>query len=226
MKNLPRLPRIFIWNWAVACCSGTDSILRLTRVSVAGYELRLILSCGWLEFQWLDESYGWLQFRRLDTSGGWFYPTTDSSSSGWILVATNSSSAGWIHVAADSILWLTLVPAVGYESLLILPCSWLEFRQLDMSCDWFYHPADSSSSGWTGVVTDSVTWLTRVSVAEHELRLIPSYGCFEFQRLDTSCSWFYPAADSRSASWIQLAANLYFYYHLLLFIYLKLTLLL
>ena len=41
----------------------------------AGYELRRILSCGWLEF--------W----RRDMSCGWFYPTTDSSSCGWIWLA-------------------------------------------------------------------------------------------------------------------------------------------
>ena len=44
-----------------------DSILRLTRVPVAGYDLRLIPSCGWLEF------------RRFDTGCSWFYPMADSS---------------------------------------------------------------------------------------------------------------------------------------------------
>ena len=68
---------------------AADSILRLTRVSAAEYELRLILSCGWLEF------------RLLNTSCGWFYPTADSYSSSWIRVADNS------------ILWLTRVLAVA-----------------------------------------------------------------------------------------------------------------
>ena len=54
---------------------ATDSILWLTRVPVAGYELRLILSHYWLEFQWLDTSYSCLR------------PTTHSSSTSWTRLA-------------------------------------------------------------------------------------------------------------------------------------------
>ena len=131
MNNLPQLPWVFIRNWAVACYSAASSILWLTRVLAAGYELRLILS------------YNWLEFRQLDTSCSWFYPAADS----------NSDS--WIRVAADFILWLTQVPAAGYELRLIPSYSWLEFWQLNRSCCWFHPTADSSSSGWTGVVADS-----------------------------------------------------------------------
>ena len=53
---------------------AADSILQLTLVLAAGYEFRLILSCGWLEF------------RRLDTSCSWLCPTADLSSGGWILL--------------------------------------------------------------------------------------------------------------------------------------------
>ena len=45
---------------------------------------------------------------------------------------------------------------------------------------------------------DSILQLTQVSAAAHELRLIVSYDWLEFQQLDTSCDWFYPAADSNS----------------------------
>ena len=78
---------------------ATDSILRLTLVPAARYELRLILSCGWLEFQ------------PLDTSCSWLCPTADSSSS------------GWIRVTADSILRLTRVPAARHDLQLIHPAA-------------------------------------------------------------------------------------------------------
>ena len=47
MNNLPRLPRIFIGNWAATCyscgwfCPAAGYELRLSRVPVAGYKLRL-----------------------------------------------------------------------------------------------------------------------------------------------------------------------------------------
>ena len=78
---------------------------------------------------------------------------------------------------------------------LILSYDWLEFRRLDTSCGWFYPAADSSSGGWIWIVADSFIRLTRVPAAEHELQLLPSYDCFKFQRLDTSCGWLYPVAD-------------------------------
>ena len=107
MNNLPQLPQILIGNWDVACYScgwfhpttdlssggwirvGADSILRLTWVSAAGFEFRLILS------------YGWLEFQRLHKSRSWFSP------------AAESSSSGWKQVVAHFITWLTRVPADG-----------------------------------------------------------------------------------------------------------------
>ena len=152
--------------------------------------MRLILSCSWLKF------------RRLDASCSWFYPTTDLSFDSWILVV------------ADSILQLTRAPAAGYELRLYFiylfyfiliwlfnsSHSWLEFQQLDRSCGWFHHMADSRSSSWIGVVADSTTRLTRISLAEHELPLIPSYSCFKFRQLGTSCGRLYPVADSSPGS--------------------------
>ena len=97
---------------------AVDSILRLTWVPAAGYEL------------WLIPSPGWFEFQQLDRSCGWFYHTTYSSSSGWT----------W--VAADSILWLFQVMAAGYELWLTLSCGWLESRRLDSSYSWFHPAAD------------------------------------------------------------------------------------
>ena len=139
MKSLPRFPRILIGNWAAACYScgwfypttesssggwiqvAVDSILRLTPVSAAEYEFRMILSCGWLEYRWLDANCGW------------FYPAADSS------------FGCWIRVAADSILRLTRILMVGCKLRLILWHRWLEFQRLDTSCGWFHATAVSSS---------------------------------------------------------------------------------
>ena len=146
-EKLASITRIFIENWAAARYSAANSILQLTRVSAAGYELRLILSCGWLEF------------RRLDTSCGWFYPAADLS------------SGGWIRVVADSVPRLTWVPVAGYNLRLIPSCGWLwvagdlnsggsiqvtvdSILRVTTSCSWFYHAADSSSAGWTRLVGD------------------------------------------------------------------------
>ena len=149
MNNLPRLPRIFIGNWAAGCYSCSWFYPALTQFWGAEYELRLILSCGQLEFWWLDTicgclesrrldssydcvefqrldtSYSWLQFRHLDTSCGWFYPAAKSSSSSWIRVTAVSRSGEWIQVTTDSILWLTLVLAAKYELPLIPSSGWL-----------------------------------------------------------------------------------------------------
>ena len=104
-----------------------DSILRLTRVPAAGYELRLTPSHGWLEFRWLDTSCGWLH------------------------LTADLSSGRWIRVTADSILPLTRVRAAGYDLRVIPSILQLtpvfrccEFRWLDKSCRWFYPEADSS----------------------------------------------------------------------------------
>ena len=70
---------------------ATDSILRPTLFPVTWYELRLILSCGWLEFWQLDTSYSWL------------HPTADSSSD------------GWIRLQADLILRRTQVLPAGLD---------------------------------------------------------------------------------------------------------------
>ena len=106
-----------------------DSILLLNRVLAAGYELRLLLSCGWLEFQRLDTSCDWLY---LNTSYNWLHPMTESSSS------------GWMQLEADSILRLTM------------SCGWLEFHCLDTNYSWLHATANSSSSGSIRVTDDSI----------------------------------------------------------------------
>ena len=99
--------------------AAAASILRLNRVPPAVYELGLILSCGWLEFQ------------RLDKSCGWLYPAADSR------------FGCWIRIAADSILRLTRISAAGYDLRMILSYGWLEFRRLDKSCRCTRVTADS-----------------------------------------------------------------------------------
>ena len=153
MNNLARLSRIFIRNWAglslgitlfqqldtsydwfypMADLSSSgwirvaaDSILQLTQVSLAGYELLLTQSHNWLEFRRLETSYswlhptansssrslvrlkadsilrltiscGWLEFRQLGTSYSWLHPTADSSSSSWIRLLRLIPSCDWL----------------------------------------------------------------------------------------------------------------------------------
>ena len=86
MNNLPRLPQIFVENWAAA-----------------DFVLRLDTSCGCLEPRRLDTSYDWVKFQQLDTSYGWIHP------------ASVSGSGGWIRVAANSVPWVTWVPAAELD---------------------------------------------------------------------------------------------------------------
>ena len=192
---LPRLPRIFIVNWAAACCSAADSILRLARVPAARYELQLILSCCWLELQRLDTTCGWFYPMTDSSSGGWFYPADDSNSSGWIRFTADSSSSGWIRVVADPILELTRVLAAGYELWLIPSHSLFEFQRLDRSYGWLHHTVDSSSSSWTRVTANSKYQLSQVPTIGYELWLTLSCDWRESQRLDKSYSCIYPATD-------------------------------
>ena len=109
--------------------------------------------------------------------------------------------------------------------------------RLNTSCRWFYPAANSNSGGWIQVVAvsrfggwkqvmaDSILRLTLVPVATYDLHLTQSCGWLEFRRLNTSYSWFHPAADcelglilSISAGWTRLATNLYFIYFIYLFI--------
>ena len=62
---------------------AADSILRLTRVPAAGYELRLIPSPGWFEFQCLDSGSGCC-FKKLEEAWRSFktLAATDSSCDG------------------------------------------------------------------------------------------------------------------------------------------------
>ena len=101
----------------------------------------------------------------------------------------DSSFGCWIQVAADSILRLTQIPVAG------------------TSCSLFYPTADSSSSSWIRVVAVSILWLTQVLVVGYKLQLILSCGWLEFRLLNTSCSWFYPMADSASGGWIKVTAD-------------------
>ena len=104
-------------------------------------------------------------------------------------------SSGWIQVTADSIPWLTWVPAAGYELQLILSCSWLKSCWLDTSCYWLSATTDLSSGGWIQVTADSFLLLTRVPAAGYDLRLIPS------------CGWLWVAADSSFGSWVRVTAD-------------------
>ena len=113
---------------------AADSVLRLTRVPATGYELRLTLSHGRLEF--------W----RLDTTYSWHHPTADSSSGGWIrlkadsILRLDSSFGGLVRVAADSILRLTRVLYFNISSKFKdLFCKIHHFYGL-FSTDWFQLP--------------------------------------------------------------------------------------
>ena len=90
---------------------------------------------------------------------------------------------------------------------LILSYDWLEFQRLETSCGWFYPAVDSSSGGWIRVAADSILQMTQVPATAYEFRLILSCGWLEFQRLDRSCRWFYPAADSSSGGWIRVVTD-------------------
>ena len=155
MNNLLRLPWIFIGKWAAARYSAADSILKLTRASAAGYEL------------WLIPSPGWLEFQRLDRSCGWFHRVADSSSSGWTRVVANFilrlfrvpaarcelqliPSCGWLRVAADSIMRLTEHLPAGFNLrltyTLIYPVNlrtysakYIIFIVCFLSADFIYH---------------------------------------------------------------------------------------
>ena len=81
---------------------AVDSILQLILVPAAGYELWLILSCGWIEF------------RQLDTRCSWLCPMADSYSGGSRRL-TGDLSCGWLRVLTNSILRLNQVPATGLE---------------------------------------------------------------------------------------------------------------
>ena len=96
--------------------AATDSILRITRVSAVGYKLQLsqVRPAGYelrLIFSWC-----WLQFQRLDASCGWLRPKADLN------------SGSWIRVTADSILRMTWVPAAGYELQMTTSYGWLYFQ--------------------------------------------------------------------------------------------------
>ena len=114
MNNLPRLPRIFIGDWAAACYScgwfypAAGYELRLSRILAAGYKLQLsrVPAAGYKLR--LTPSYGWLELRQQDTSFSWLNSTADSSSGGWLRLKANSilrltTSCGWFYSAGDSI---------------------------------------------------------------------------------------------------------------------------
>ena len=131
-----------------------DSILRLSRVPAAGYNLRL------------TSSYGSIEFRRLDTSCGWFHPLVDSS------------SGGWIQVSIDSILRLNRVPIAGHKLPLSPSNSWLEFRWLDTSYSWLHPTNDSNSGAWTQLKADFFLRLTKSYGWLRFWRLEMSYSWF------------------------------------------------
>ena len=113
MNNLPRLPwfssgielrlvtteadSILTLDTSCGCLKSRQLKLQLSRVPVAGYELRLNLS------------YGWLEFRRLDMG----------------CIMADLSFGSLIRVTADYILRLIRVLAAGYDLRLIQSCGWL-----------------------------------------------------------------------------------------------------
>ena len=152
---------------------ASDSIPRLIRVPAAGYELRLTPSHGWLEFRWLDKSCGWL------------HPTADSS------------FGGWIRIVASSVPRLTRFPAAGYE----LRLTWVLAAGYDLTLSWRRllpyrnQSTDVQSKLMDLFLYDNGLRHERVK-ANSILLLTPSSDWFELRLLDTSCSWFYPVADS------------------------------
>ena len=150
---------------------AADSILRLTRVPTAGYELRVSRVPAAGSKLWLIPSYGWLRFQRLDKSCGWLRPSADSS------------SGGWIRAADDTVPRLNQVPAGGYEWRLTPSHGWFEFGQVDTSWGWLRPTAEWSSGGWIRVTADSILRLTRDPAPWYELQLILSYGCLEYYTL-------------------------------------------
>ena len=110
-------------------------------------------------------------------------------SSSWFYPAAHSSSGGWMPVADDTILWLTRVPAAGYE---------LQLSRLlavkSSSSGWIQLTADSSSGGWIRVAADSILRMTRAPAPGSDLRLIPSWG------------WLWVVADSSSGGCLQVTA--------------------
>ena len=55
MNNLPRLPQIFIGNWAATC-----------------------YSCGWIRVAAFSSPSGWIQVTTESNSGGWIQVTAES----------------------------------------------------------------------------------------------------------------------------------------------------
>ena len=184
--------------WLVT--TTTDFTLRLTRFLEAEYELRLILSCGQLEFRQLNMSCGCLEYLRLDTSYDWVELRRLDTSYGRLHPMADSSSGGWIRVTADSILQLTRVPVVGYSLRLTPSHGWLEFWQLDTGCGRFRPPTELSSGSWIRVTADYILRLTPVPTTGYDLRLIPTCGWLRVaadsilrltrvHRLDSTCGW-------------------------------------
>ena len=123
---------------------AADSILWLTRVPAARYELRLhstagsssdtwirlkaesilplTMSCNWLQFRWLDTCYSWLEFQRLDSTFDSIQQLTISYDC--LEFQKLGTSYSWFHPVADN------------ELRLILSCGWIE------------------SAGWTGLASD------------------------------------------------------------------------
>ena len=112
--------------WLVT--ATTDFTLRLTRFLEAEYELRLILSCGQLEFRQLNMSCGCLEYLRLDTSYDWVELRRLDTSYGRLHPMADSSSGGWIQFTADSVPRLTWVLAARYGLRPVPSPNSLEFR--------------------------------------------------------------------------------------------------
>ena len=159
---------------------AADSILQLTQVSLAVYELLLTQSHNWLEFRWLDTSYSWLLPTANSSSGSWVRLKTDSilrltMSCGWLEFRQLGTSYSWLHPTADS-----------------SSSSWIRLKadsilRLTTSCGWFYPVADLSLPAWLGLRL-TYTLIYQVNLRTYSSKYIIFMVCFLSP--DFSYHWF------------------------------------
>ena len=143
------------WLWVAADSSSGGWIrVQLTRVPVAGYDLRLILSSGWLEFQKLDVSYSWFHPAadyelRLILSCGWFESTI------WTRLAADlyfNISSKFKHVFCRINHFYGLLSTAWFQLPLIqaLPAASRALKKIEEAWRSFKTLAvtDSSCSSW------------------------------------------------------------------------------
>ena len=119
-------------------CSGSwirvtgHYILRLTRVPVAGYDLRLIPSCGWLRVA-TDSILQLTGVRRLDSTDLYFNISSNFKDLFWkICHFYGLFSTEWFQLPLIQAL------AAASRTLKKLEEAWSSLKKLqDPSCDWF-----------------------------------------------------------------------------------------